>query len=79
VDAAAVAAQWEEEHRDLHTGRAVLAALERRFDRLGLEWAPYLARMLRQPEAEADEARAIEAGALDPVGLRWIGRQPRSP
>jgi ubiquinone/menaquinone biosynthesis C-methylase UbiE len=79
VDAAAVEAQWEREHRDLHMGRAVLAALERRFDRLELEWAPYIARMLRQPEAEADEACAIEAGALDPVGFRWIGRQQGLP
>lgn len=75
VDAYAVAAQWEREHRDLHTGAAVLAALERRFDRLRFDWAPYLARMLRRPQAEPDEARAIGAGALDPVGFRWIGRR----
>jgi 2-polyprenyl-3-methyl-5-hydroxy-6-metoxy-1,4-benzoquinol methylase len=75
VDAHAVAAQWEREHRDLHTGAAVLAALERRFDRLRVDWVPYLARMLRRPEAELDEARAIGAGELDPVGFRWIGRR----
>jgi hypothetical protein len=79
ADASAVEAQWEREHRDLHTGGAVLAALERRFDRLRSEWVPYIARMLRRPEAEADEARAIAAGTLDPVGFRWIGRQSRSP
>jgi ubiquinone/menaquinone biosynthesis C-methylase UbiE len=75
VDRHAVAAQWEREHRDLHTGTAVLAALERRFDRLRFDWAPYLARMLRRPDAEPDEVRAIGAGALDPVGFRWIGRR----
>jgi ubiquinone/menaquinone biosynthesis C-methylase UbiE len=75
VDAQAVAAQWGREHRDLHTGTAVLAALERRFDRLRFDWAPYLARMLRRPEAEPDEVRAIGTGALDPVGFRWIGRR----
>jgi SAM-dependent methyltransferase len=75
VDAAAVEARWEREHRDLHTGRAVLAALERRFDRLGFDCVPYIARMLRRPEAQADEARAIAAGTLDPVGFRWIGRR----
>jgi SAM-dependent methyltransferase len=75
VDAPAVEAQWEREHRDLHTGRAVLAALERRFDRLRFDWVPYIARMLRQPDAEADEARAIAAGTLDPVGFRWIGHR----
>jgi ubiquinone/menaquinone biosynthesis C-methylase UbiE len=69
-----LAGKWEEEHRDLHTGAAVLDALERRFDRLRLEWVPYIARMLRRPELEADEARAIAAGTLDPVGFRWIGR-----
>jgi hypothetical protein len=26
------------------------------------------------PEAEADEARAIAEGELDPIGFRWIGR-----
>jgi ubiquinone/menaquinone biosynthesis C-methylase UbiE len=75
VDAPAVEAQWEREHRDLHTGQAVLAALERCFDRLRFEWVRYVAQMLRRPEAEADEARAIAAGALDPVGFRWIGRR----
>jgi SAM-dependent methyltransferase len=75
VDAPAVEAQWEREHRELHTGRAVLAALERRFDRLSFDWGPYIARMLRLPEAEADEARAIAAGTLAPVGFRWIGRR----
>jgi SAM-dependent methyltransferase len=79
VDAPAVEAQWEREHRGLHTGRAVLAALERRFGRLRFDWVPYIARMLRQPDREADEARAIAAGTLAPVGFRWIGRQPRSP
>jgi SAM-dependent methyltransferase len=74
VDPPAVEAQWEREHRDLHTGRAVLAALERGFETLRFDWAPYIARMLRRPEAEADEARAIAAARIDPVGFRWIGR-----
>jgi ubiquinone/menaquinone biosynthesis C-methylase UbiE len=69
-----LAGEWEEEHRDLHTGAAVLDALEQRFDRLRLEWVPYIARMLRRPELEADEARAIAASTFDPVGFRWIGR-----
>jgi ubiquinone/menaquinone biosynthesis C-methylase UbiE len=75
AEASAVQAQWEREHRGLHTGGAVLAALERRFESLHLEWVPYIARMLRLPEAEADEARAIAAGTLAPVGFRWIGRR----
>jgi SAM-dependent methyltransferase len=75
VDAPAVEAQWEREHRGLHSGRAVLAALDRRFDRLRFDWVPYIARMLRQPDAEADEARAIAAKTVDPVGFRWIGRR----
>jgi SAM-dependent methyltransferase len=76
VDTAAVAAQWEREHRELHTGAAVLAALERRFDRLRFDRVPYLARMLRRPDSEPGEVRAIAAGALAPVGFRWIGRRP---
>ena len=75
VEASALQAQWEHEHRDLDTGGAVLAALERSFDRLRLDWVPYIARMLRQPDREADEARAIAAGTLAPVGFRWIGRR----
>jgi hypothetical protein len=55
------------------TGRAVLAALERRFGRLRFDWVPYIAWMLRQPDREPDEARAITAGTLAPVGFRWIG------
>jgi ubiquinone/menaquinone biosynthesis C-methylase UbiE len=77
VEAAAVAAQWEREHRDLQTGAAVLAALEGPFDRLRFDWVPYVARMLRRPDAEPDEVRAIAAGTLAPVGFRWIGRADR--
>jgi 2-polyprenyl-3-methyl-5-hydroxy-6-metoxy-1,4-benzoquinol methylase len=67
--------EWREEHADLHTGAALLHALERRFDRIHLEWIPYLARMEGDVEAEADEARAIAEGALDPIGFRWVGRR----
>jgi SAM-dependent methyltransferase len=66
---------WREEHDGLHTGAALLSALERRFDRIHLEWIPYLARMEGDAEAEAEEARAIAEGALDPIGFRWIGRR----
>jgi SAM-dependent methyltransferase len=66
--------EWRQEHDGLHTGAALLRALERRFDRIHLEWVPYLARMEGEVEAEADEARAIAQGALDPLGFRWIGR-----
>jgi SAM-dependent methyltransferase len=69
-----IKARWEREHRGLHRGAALLAALEVRFDRRRLEWVPYVARMLRDPEGETDEARAIASGTLDPVGFRWIGR-----
>ena len=69
-----IEARWEREHRGLHSGAALLAALEVRFDRRRLEWVPYIAQMLRDPEGETDEARAIAAGTLDPVGFRWIGR-----
>jgi SAM-dependent methyltransferase len=68
-------AEWREEHDGLHTGAALLGALERRFDRIRLEWVPYLARMEGDAEAEADEARAIAEGELDPIGFRWIGRR----
>jgi SAM-dependent methyltransferase len=69
-----VQAQWKREHDGLHTGAALLAALAGPFECLHLEWVPYIARMIGNPAAEPEEARAIAEGDLDPVGWRWIGR-----
>lgn len=69
-----VQAEWKREHAGLHTGASLLAALAGPFECLHLEWVPYVARMTGDPAAEPEEARAIAAGELDPVGFRWIGR-----
>jgi ubiquinone/menaquinone biosynthesis C-methylase UbiE len=69
-----VQAEWKREHDGLHTGASLLTALEGYFECLRLEWVPYIARMIGDPAAEPEEARAIAEGRLDPVGFRWIGR-----
>jgi SAM-dependent methyltransferase len=71
---AGVQAEWTREHDGLHTGASLLAALAEPFECLHLEWVPYVARMIGDPAAEPEEARAIAEGKLDPVGFRWIGR-----
>lgn len=57
----------------LHPAAAVLAALDRRFERLDLRRGPYVFSDLPGVDAEA-EARAIRAGRIAAVGITWIGR-----
>ena len=70
-------ADWEEEHRHLHTGEAVLAALDDRFRRIEFAWEPYLFHELDGPAAEALERTLVDAGAIQPVGFRYVG-EPRA-
>jgi len=65
--------EWRARHPDLHPASVVLRELERRFDELLLEERPYFYRWLRHPGTEPVEAELIAAGAIQPIGLRYVG------
>lgn len=67
---------WRAEHRDLHTGAVVRAALSETFEMLDLSERPYLARMLARHELDGEEHAAIERGRLPAVGW-WYSGTPR--
>jgi hypothetical protein len=65
--------RWEAEHQDLHRYEPLRAALDRRYDERDFEWRPYLYRWLGGADTEARERRAIDAGAIRPLGFRYVG------
>ena len=69
----AVQAEWEAEHQGLHTGEALVEALDAHFDRRLYAPGPYLYRELGGPMTEELERMLVEADAIRPVGLRYVG------
>jgi SAM-dependent methyltransferase len=65
--------EWDEEHRGLHTGEAMLASLRRRFRELRFERTPYLHQTLGGVASQALEQTLVEAGAIRALGFRWVG------
>jgi hypothetical protein len=65
--------RWAEEHTDLHPYEPLRAALDARYDERHFEWRPYLYRWLRGADTEARERSAIDAGAIRPLGFRYVG------
>jgi SAM-dependent methyltransferase len=57
----------------MHTGRDVLDALDRRFQRQSLAFGPYFFPDLAGTTA-ADEQAAIDAGTIQATCLRYVGR-----
>jgi SAM-dependent methyltransferase len=79
--------QAEHEHPDapLHTGRVMLAQIERSFGALEVTRGPYLYRYICAGTSNLGvaehvlsvETRRIAAGSLRPAGLRIVARSPR--
>ena len=67
-------ADWRARHADLHPYETLRAELDARFDAQVLEWRPYLYRWLDGPASEALEAALIDARAIEPIGVRYVGR-----
>ncbi|HEY7207489.1 MAG TPA: methyltransferase domain-containing protein [Gaiellaceae bacterium] len=65
--------EWRWRHPGLHSGDAVLAALEPRYDALFSERRPYFYRWLRDPATERVERDLIAAGEIQAIGLRYAG------
>jgi SAM-dependent methyltransferase len=57
----------------LHTGEAIMGALDARFDRRLCAIGPYFFADLLDT-SEADEQAAIEAGQIQATGIRYVGR-----
>jgi SAM-dependent methyltransferase len=60
----------------LHTGDAMLEALDRRFERELMNWTPYFFADLDDTSPD-DEQHGIDEGRLQATGIHYIGR-PRS-
>jgi SAM-dependent methyltransferase len=67
-------ADWHRLHADLHTYETLRAALDTRYEERHFEWRPYFYRWLDGPASEALEASLISAGAIRPIGFRYVGR-----
>ena len=74
-------AEWHLRHADLHPYETLRAALDARFDADYFEWRPYFYRWLEGPASEALESALIDAGAIRPIGFRYVGstRSKRAP
>lgn len=66
-------AAWREEHSGLHTSAAMLEALTRRFPDGVVSWTPYMHREAHGSVDERAERALIAAGALAPIGFRYVG------
>ena len=66
---------WRQHHPGLHSDELILAALREHYDELALERVPYLYRWLEGPASEALEQGLVDAGAFEPIGYLWAGRQ----
>ena len=65
--------EWKREHSDLHGFDALRRELGRRFEERYFAWAPYLYRYLGSATAAGLEQALIDAGAIQPVGFRYVG------
>jgi hypothetical protein len=69
--------EWRNRWEGLHPSQAVRAELVARFDERLYEDRPYLYRWLDGPATEPLERSLIDAGAIRPIGFRWIGEARR--
>jgi SAM-dependent methyltransferase len=63
---------WAVEH-GLHSARALVTELDRRFERVVFDRGPYLFTELMDTTA-SDEQRAIDAGEIQPMRIDYVGR-----
>jgi hypothetical protein len=67
-------ADWHRRHSDLHPYETVRAELDTRYDTLLIDWRPYFYLWLEGPATEALESTLIDAGAIRPIGYRYVGK-----
>jgi hypothetical protein len=66
-------AEWRARWEDLHPSDVLLRELARRFEQRLYEDRPYLYRWLGGPATEPLEQALVDAGAIRPIGFRWVG------
>jgi len=66
---------WQREHCDLHTWATVREALSNCFTPTLEVGRPYLARMLRRCDLEADEHALIDAQLLPALGIWYVAKR----
>jgi Methyltransferase domain len=65
--------EWRGAWLDLHPSTVILEELDRRFERRHYEDRPYLYRWLDGPASAPLEEALLAAGAIRPIGFRWVG------
>jgi Methyltransferase domain len=65
--------EWRAAHPHLHPYETLRAELDARYETRDFRWRPYLYRWLRAPGTEALEESLIAAGAIRPIGFRYVG------
>jgi hypothetical protein len=71
-------AEWRARWVDLHPSDVLRRELGARFRQRLYEDRPYLYRWLAGPATESLEEALIEAGAIRPIGFRWVGERAAS-
>ena len=66
-------AEWRSRHPDLHPYETLRRELDARYETRSFEWVPYLYRWLGDAETKAEESARIAAGAIRPIGYRYVG------
>lgn len=66
-------ARWRKEHGDLHRFADMRRALDAHFEELHFSWLPYFYDELAGVVSESLERTLIEAGAIQPIGFRYVG------
>jgi hypothetical protein len=64
---------WRQDHAGLHVYAAMPRELDRRFAERYFRWLSYLYGELGGRSLEAEERRLLDAGELEPTGLRYVG------
>jgi len=67
--------KWRRTFGDLHTFRQMRRELDRRFTAQFFAWTPYLHEYPGGITSEPHERSLIEAGAIRPLGFRFIGQR----
>jgi hypothetical protein len=65
--------EWRANWDDLHPSDVLRRELAARFEQQLYEDRPYLYRWLEGPATESLEQALIDAGAIRPIGFRWVG------
>src|SRR5262249_52928553 len=68
-------AEWRGRHSDLHTYERLRSELDARYDPEFFGWQPYFYYWLDDRSIESLEEKLIAAGAIRPIGYRYVGRR----